>query len=141
MHIFDDLDRRLIAALREDGRAPVSKLAVILGVSRATVQTRLDRMMESGAILGFTVRFRQDYDTQAIRAIMMIQVAGRSTTAVIRQLRGMPELVSLHTTNGAWDLIAEIRAESLTDFDRVLREVRTIDGIENSETSMLLSSV
>lgn len=141
MHIFDELDRRLIAALREDGRAPVSKLAVILGVSRATVQTRLDRMMESGAILGFTVRFRQDYDTQAIRAIMMIQVAGRSTTAVIRQLRGMPELVSLHTTNGAWDLIAEIRAESLTDFDRVLREVRTIDGIENSETSMLLSSV
>ena len=141
MHIFDDLDRRLIAALREDGRAPVSKLAVILGVSRATVQTRLDRMMESGAILGFTVRFRQDYDMQAIRAIMMIQVAGRSTTAVIRQLRGMPELVSLHTTNGAWDLIAEIRAESLTDFDRVLREVRTIDGIENSETSMLLSSV
>ncbi|GAB3128969.1 Lrp/AsnC family transcriptional regulator [Novispirillum itersonii] len=141
MHIFDDLDRRLIAALREDGRAPVSKLAAILGVSRATVQTRLDRMMESGAILGFTVRFRQDYDTQAIRAIMMIQVAGRSTTAVIRQLRGMPELVSLHTTNGAWDLIAEIRAESLTDFDRVLREVRTIDGIENSETSMLLSTV
>lgn len=141
MHIFDELDRRLIAALREDGRAPISKLAVILGVSRATVQTRLDRMMESGAILGFTVRFRQDYDTQAIRAIMMIQVAGRSTTAVIRQLRGMPELVSLHTTNGAWDLIAEIRAESLTDFDRVLREVRTIDGIENSETSMLLSSV
>lgn len=141
MHIFDDLDRRLIAALREDGRAPVSKLATILGVSRATVQTRLDRMLESGAILGFTVRFRQDYDTQAIRAIMMIQVAGRSTTAVIRQLRGMPELVSLHTTNGAWDLIAEIRAESLTDFDRVLREVRTIDGIENSETSMLLSTV
>lgn len=141
MHIFDDLDRRLIAALREDGRAPVSKLAAILGVSRATVQTRLDRMLESGAILGFTVRFRKDYDTQAIRAIMMIQVAGRSTTAVIRQLRGMPELVSLHTTNGAWDLIAEIRAESLTDFDRVLREVRTIDGIENSETSMLLSTV
>lgn len=141
MHIFDDLDRRLIAALREDGRAPVSKLAAILGVSRATVQTRLDRMLESGAILGFTVRFRKDYDAQAIRAIMMIQVAGRSTTAVIRQLRGMPELVSLHTTNGAWDLIAEIRAESLTDFDRVLREVRTIDGIENSETSMLLSTV
>lgn len=141
MHIFDDLDQRLISALREDGRAPISKLATILGVSRATVQTRLDRMLESGAILGFTVRSRQDYDTDAIRAIMMIEVVGRSTTAVIRQLRGMPELVSLHTTNGGWDLIAEIRASSLTDFDRVLREVRLVDGILNSETSMLLSSV
>lgn len=141
MHIFDDLDHRLIAALREDGRAPVSKLATILGVSRATVQTRLDRLLESGAVLGFTVRARQDYDDRAIRAIMMIEVAGRSTTAVIRLLRGLPELHSLHTTNGAWDLIAEIRAASLSDFDRVLREVRNIDGILNSETSILLSSV
>lgn len=141
MHIFDDLDHRLIAALREDGRAPVSKLATILGVSRATVQTRLDRLLESGAVLGFTVRARQDYDDRAIRAIMMIEVAGRSTTAVIRLLRGLPELHSLHTTNGTWDLIAEIRAASLSDFDRVLREVRNIDGILNSETSILLSSV
>lgn len=141
MHIFDELDHRLIAALREDGRAPISKLATILGVSRATVQTRLDRLIESGAVLGFTVRSRQDYDDKAIRAIMMIEVTGRSTTAVIRQMRGLPELHSLHTTNGTWDLIAEIRASSLSDFDRVLREVRTIDGILNSETSILLSSV
>ncbi|QEL24963.1 Lrp/AsnC family transcriptional regulator [Bosea sp. F3-2] len=141
MHLFDDLDHRLIAVLREDGRAPVSKLATILGVSRATVQTRLDRLLETGAVLGFTIRARQGYDDRAIRAIMMIEVAGRSTTAVIRQLRGLPELFALHTTNGAWDLIAELRAESLSDFDRVLREVRNIDGILNSETSLLLSSV
>jgi DNA-binding Lrp family transcriptional regulator len=99
------------------------------------------RSRKSGAVLGFTVRFRQDYDVNAIRAIMMIEVTGKSTTAVIRQLRGLPELHSLHTTNGTWDLIAEIRADSLTDFDRVLREVRTIDGVLNSETSILLSSV
>ncbi|CAH1649924.1 DNA-binding Lrp family transcriptional regulator [Hyphomicrobiales bacterium] len=141
MHIFDDLDRQLIAALREDGRAPISKLATILGISRATVQSRLDRLLESGAVLGFTIRSRQDYDANTIRAIMLIEVTGRSTTAVIKQLRGLPELHSLHTTNGAWDLVAEIRASSLSDFDRVLREVRTINGILNSETSILLSSV
>ena len=141
MHIFDDLDHRLIGALREDGRAPVSKLAAILGVTRATVQARLDRLLESGAVLGFTIRSRQDADANAIRAVMMIEVMGRSTTAVFRQLRGLPELHALHTTNGTWDLVAEIRASSLGDFDRVLREVRTIDGILNSETSILLSSV
>ncbi|MBR0708477.1 Lrp/AsnC family transcriptional regulator [Bradyrhizobium liaoningense] len=141
MLVFDELDHRLISVLREDGRAPISKLGTILGISRATVQNRLDRLIESGAVLGFTVRFRQDYDVNAIRAIMMIEVTGKSTTAVIRQLRGLPELHSLHTTNGTWDLIAEIRADSLSDFDRVLREVRTIDGVLNSETSILLSSV
>ena len=141
MHHFDELDRRLLAILREDGRAPISKLASLLKVSRATVQARLDRLLESGAALGFTVRVRQDHDDGAIRAVMMIEVAGKSTSAIIAKLRGVPELHALHTTNGAWDLVADIRAANLRDFDRVLRDVRAIDGILNSETSILLSSV
>ncbi len=141
MTVLDDLDHALISALREDGRAPVSKLAAILGVTRATVQTRLDRLVASGTVLGFTIRARRDYDANAVRAVMMIEVAGKSTSAVIRHLRGIPELRELHTTNGAWDLIAEIEAPTLPDFDRVLREVRVIDGVLNSETSIKLSTI
>ena len=141
MHIFDDLDRRLIAILREDGRAPVSKLAAILDVSRATVQSRLDRLLDSGAVLGFTIRAREDHGPDGVHAIMMIEVSGRSTTAVIKRLRGLPELRQLHSTNGKWDLVARLSTDSLTDFDRLLREVRCVEGITNSETSVLLSSV
>ncbi|MGO1117649.1 Lrp/AsnC family transcriptional regulator [Rhodovibrionaceae bacterium A322] len=140
-HSIDDLDRQLISALRKDGRAPLSKLADILKVSRGTVQNRLDRLLDAGTILGFTIRVRQDYELDAIRAIMLIEVTGKSTSTVIKRLRGLPELHVLHTTNGAWDLVAEIRTTSLQDFDRVLREVRMIDGILNSETSLLLSTV
>lgn len=141
MHLYDDLDRQLIAILREDGRAPISKLAEILGVSRATVQTRLDRLIANGTVLGFTIRAREDNGRDGVRAIMMIEVRGKSTTAVIRHLHGLPELRHLHSTNGKWDLVAELMAEDLTAFDRVLREVRGVDGITNSETSILLSSV
>lgn len=137
----DRLDRDLIALLRNDGRAPLSKLADALGVSRGTVQNRLDRLLENGVLHGFTIRVRDDYDGDAIRAVMMIEVAGKSTSQVIRKLRGMPELQKLHTTNGAWDLVAEIVTSNLAEFDRVLREVRMIDGVLNSETSILLSSV
>ncbi len=140
-HIYDDLDRELIALLRKDGRAPLSKLSEILGVSRGTVQNRLDRLLESGALLGFTIRVRDDYAPDTVRAIMLIEVAGKSTSDVIKRLRGMPELQKLHTTNGAWDLVAEIATSDLNDFDRVLREVRMIDGVLNSETSILLSTV
>ena len=141
MRHFDDLDRQLLAILREDGRAPVSKLASILHVARATVQARLDRLVESGAIFGFTVRARQDQEGGGVRAIMMIEVAGKSTATIIGKLRGVPEIHALHTTNGAWDLVAEIEAANLQEFDRVLRDVRAIDGVLNSETSILLSSV
>ena len=140
-YIYDRLDRELISLLRNDGRAPLSKLANLLNVSRGTVQNRLDRLLESGTLHGFTIRVREDYDLDTIRAFMMIEVVGKSTSQVIRKLRGMPELKALHTTNGSWDLVAEIQTSSLNDFDRVLREVRVIDGILNSETSILLSSV
>jgi DNA-binding Lrp family transcriptional regulator len=140
-HIYDDLDRSLISLLRRDGRAPVSKLADMLGVTRATVQSRMDRLLDSGTLLGFTARVREDYEEDQIRAIMMIEVVGKSTSQVIRALRGMPELFTLHTTNGNWDLVAEIRVARLQDFDRILREVRVIDGVSNSETSLLLTSV
>lgn len=139
--IFDDLDRELISFLRADGRAPLSKLADAMGVSRGTVQNRLDRLLEAGAILGFTARVREDYESGNLRAIMLIEVVGKSTSHVIRKMRGLPAIVALHTTNGGWDLIAEIRTESLSEFDTVLREIRMIDGVLNSETSLMLSSV
>ncbi|QDX26200.1 Lrp/AsnC family transcriptional regulator [Sphingomonas suaedae] len=141
MIILDSLDRQLIALLRADGRAPVSRLATALKVSRATVQARLDRLLQSGAILGFTVRAEEQGGREGVRAITMIEVAGASTSAVIRALRGLREITALHTTNGAWDLVAEIHAESLSDLDRILRELRTVNGVLNSETSILLRSV
>jgi DNA-binding Lrp family transcriptional regulator len=137
----DPLDREIIGHLRVDGRAPVAKIAAALGVTRATVQKRLDRLIETGTLMGFTARVREDYDATTIRAVMMIEVTGKSTTQVIRRLRGLTEIKALHTTNGSWDLVAEISTVSLSDFDRVLREVRTIEGVENSETSLLLSSI
>ncbi len=140
-YVPDDLDRRIIAHLRTDGRASLTKLSDALGVARGTVQNRLDRLIETGTLLGFTVRVREDYDVNTVRAVMMVEVVGKSTTQVVRRLRGLTEIWALHTTNGNWDLVADIRAASLADFDRVLRDVRMIDGVANSETSLLLSTV
>jgi len=140
-YIPDELDRRLIAHLRTDGRASLSKLAEAIGVARGTVQNRLDRLIETGTLLGFTIRVRDDYEDRTVRAVMMVEVVGKSTNQVIRRLRGIPEIQTLHTTNGNWDLVVDIRAASLSDFDRVLRDVRMIEGVSNSETSLLLSTV
>jgi len=141
MFVVDALDQRLIALLRADGRAPVSQLAAALHVSRGTAQNRLDRLIQAGVILGFTVRVRQDIDERLIRALMTIQLSGKTTAAVIARLRGIPEIRALHTTNGTWDLIAEIGVDTLPDLDQVLGTIRAIDGIRSSETSILLASM
>ncbi len=141
MNGMDDLDRRLIAALRADGREPVSSLARRLGVSRATVNSRIERLLDSGTILGFSVRVQDDRDPDTIRAVALIEVEGRSTTTAINQLRGLPEVHALHTTNGGWDLVAELRTNTLSDFDRVMGQIRSVEGVVNSETSLLLRSI
>ena len=71
----------------------------------------------------------------------LIAVEGRATSAVLSRLRGFPEITALHTTNGGWDLVAELSMDSLAEFDQLLGRIRGIEGIVNTETSLLLSSV
>ncbi len=137
---MDDTDRALIRHLRENARAPVSTLAAACGVSRGTVQNRLARLQADGTILGYTVRLRAEAAAAQVRAVMLVEVAGSRMAAVIRALRGLPEVAAVHTTNGRWDLVVELAAESLVAFDAVLRRIRLIDGIANSETSLMLSA-
>lgn len=137
---LDPLDRAILAVLRRDARAPVARIAAAVGATRGTVQKRIDRLQETGVILGFTVRLRAEAAGE-VRAVMMVSVSGRSTGQVIARLRGLPELHALHTTNGKWDLVAELRCADLAEFDRVLRAVRLTEGVADSETSLLLSSV
>ncbi|BCH58154.1 AsnC family transcriptional regulator [Agrobacterium vitis] len=138
--LVDDLDERLVTLLRHNGRRSISDLALETGASRATVRARLERLERDGTILGYTVILRADTVDLGVRGIMMIEIQGHVTDKVIRALSGFPEISAVHSTNGRWDLIVELGAATLTDFDSVLRRVRLVPGITNSETSLILST-
>jgi DNA-binding Lrp family transcriptional regulator len=140
MTSLDDTDRELIALLRDDARATVAALAKRLKVARGTVQNRLARLQREGVIVGFTVRLKPQAEGHRIRALMTIAVEGNRGKEVLRSLRGNPNVVSLHTTNGRWDIVAELQADTLEAFDRVLGTIRLVQGIANTETSILLST-
>lgn len=137
---MDELDQRLIAALRRDGRAAVSELAHDLVVTRTTVRSRMDRLIERGEIVGFTVLTRSDAARHPVRGLMMLEIEGRGTERIIARLTTLPEIQAVHTTNGTWDLIVEIGATTLEALDAVLFAIRRLDGVTRSETSLLLSS-
>jgi DNA-binding Lrp family transcriptional regulator len=140
MCVMDSLDLRLISLLRENARLSVADLAKHLKVSRGTVQNRIDKLLEQRVLLGFTVRTAAEVAAHRVRAVMMISVDGDRSDAILAALRGYPEVRALHTTNGRWDIVAELGADSLEAFDAVLRGIRTIKGVSNSETSLLLST-
>lgn len=137
---MDDTDRQLISLLRDNARMSVVALASRLRIARATVQNRIAKLEADGTIVGYTLRLRPEAEAHRIRAMTSIAVEGSYGTEVRRILRGHPNVVALHTTNGRWDLLAEIRADSLEGFDKVLSELRLINGIANTETSLLLST-
>jgi DNA-binding Lrp family transcriptional regulator len=137
---MDDIDRQLIAILRDDARTAVATLAKRLGVSRGTVQNRIDRLRRQGEILGFTLRLPPQGDAHRVRAVMAIAVEGERSSAVVAALRGFPEIEAVHTTNGRWDLMAEINAETLAAFSAALDAIRQIKGIATTETSILLAT-
>ncbi|MEP6187223.1 Lrp/AsnC family transcriptional regulator, partial [Roseibium sp.] len=96
---MDTLDLQLISALRSDGRRSVSDLADDLKVSRATVRARMDKLQASGEILGYTAVLRDDWRDLPIRAVTLIEIAGRNTEPVARALTAMTEVRAIHTTN------------------------------------------
>jgi DNA-binding Lrp family transcriptional regulator len=137
---MDSIDERLVSILRHDGRRSVSDMAIELGLSRATVRARIERLENTGVIIGYTVVLRADTVAQPVRGLAMIEVEGRMLDKVVDALGGFPEIGAVHTTNGRWDLVVELSAESLTDLDAVLRRLRLVPGITASETTLLLAT-
>jgi DNA-binding Lrp family transcriptional regulator len=138
---MDDLDRQLIGLLRGNARLPVATLAKRLKVARGTVQNRLTKLERDGVIAGYTVRLRAPDEDRRVVALALLAVEGPSVEEVVVALRGDPAVTALHTTNGRWDIVAELRADTLEEFDRVLGRIRRIPGVSTSETNLLLSTL
>ena len=137
---MDDTDQRLIADLRRDGRAALSDLAERLDLSRATVRSRMERLTARGEIAGFTVLTRGDVSAAPVRGLMLIGIEGRGAERIMARLTGIPAVVAVHSTNGKWDLIAELATQTLPELDEVIFRIRNIEGVMTSETNLLLST-
>lgn len=137
---MDEIDHKLMSLLRQDARLSVAALAAKLRVSRGTVTNRIRRLEDDGVIVGYTVRLRPDVQHNAIKAWMSIAVDGNQTRTVIASLLGEPGVATLHDTNGRWDLLAELRAETLQELAKVLERIRLLKGISNTETSIHLET-
>lgn len=136
---MDDLDHRLLAALRANARLPIADLAATLRVSRGTISNRLARLEREGVIVGYTLRLRPESVPDEIRAWTSIAVEGNQQ-GVVRALLGEPGVAGLHDTNGRWDLLAELRVGNLGELSVVLERIRKIKGISATETSIHLQS-
>ncbi|KAA8734791.1 Lrp/AsnC family transcriptional regulator [Acinetobacter qingfengensis] len=137
---MNDTDYQILSLLRDNARISITDISEKIHVSRATIQKRIEYMEKQGIITGYTVKIRPNFDHNVIRAWMNIMVEGTKTQSVIKSLRMDSAVCALHTTNGKWDLLVELKSPNLEEFDQALSRIRQIIGIYNTETSILLST-
>ena len=137
---MDTIDQQLLSRLRENARASTAALARELGVSRTTVQSRIERLERSHLITGYTVRTSDAYEQGAIRALVMITLAPKQQASVETAIRRMPDVRALHSVSGPFDMIAEAAARSVGDMDALIDRIGALDGVERTTSSVILST-
>ncbi len=133
-------DRDLLALLSENARLPVATLAKRLAVSRTTVQARLERLERIGVIAGYGVRLSDAYASSLVRAHILITIAPKSLTQVTAAIERVEAVTELHSISGAFDLIAIVASPSIAELDRRIDEIGAIDGVERTQSSIILST-
>lgn len=119
---------------------PVATLARRLGLSRTTVQARLDRLESGGIIAGYGVRLSEEAERGLVKAHVLITLAAKSLARVTRDLDAMREVRSVHSVSGSFDLIAIVAAPSISALDTVIDAIGALDGVEKTLSSIILST-
>ncbi len=135
-----DKDRQLLLLLAENARTPTAELARRLSLSRTTVQMRLERLEREGVIAGYGVRLSDSYERGLVRASVMIVLQTKALGKVVQALRALPEVMSVHSVSGGFDLIAEVAAPSISELDRTIDVIGEVDGVEKTQSSIILST-
>lgn len=133
-------DLELLSVLRENARASVAEVARRLGLSRTTVQSRIERLERQGVIDGYTVRVHDELERNQVRAHIMIAVQPKQMVAVTRALQAMPELRLLHSVTGSYDLIALGVVPTLGEMDVLTDRIGIIEGVERTTSALILST-
>ena len=136
---LDATDRQLLALLRENARRPTAELARALGLSRTTVQSRIERLEREGVIGGYTVRVSDAAEHGHIRAHIMITVLPKQMATVVEALHAMPEVRVLHSVSGPFDLVATGVVPSVSDMDQLTDRIGALEGVERTTSSIILS--
>ncbi len=137
---IDDVDRALLALLRDDARASTVEIARRMGLSRTTVTSRLQRLEEARVVIGYTVKVAGALESALVRAHITIACHPKASAGVEGALRRIPEVRQLHSVSGPFDMIAVVAAPSIAELDALIDRIGALDGVERTTSSILLST-
>ena len=138
---LDNIDLKILEALRGDGRVAFSQIAEQLGVSPGMIRMRYNRMVEMGylKVVAITNPLRMGYEAMAM---IGIRTEGKRMLEVAEQAAAFEEVVYLVVTSGRYDIMVEVFCRDHTDLLRFITEkLYSIEGVRETESFLQLKIV
>jgi DNA-binding Lrp family transcriptional regulator len=138
--VMSERDEELLGLLKVNAREPVASLARKLQVSRTTVQDRLKRLEETGVISGYAVKLGKAAKIPGISALVTLGIEPRAQVDVARAMGAFPQVETLHTVSGKFDLVAMVKTPTSEDMDKLIDRIGMLKGVTDVETAVILST-
>ena len=138
--LLDEIDRRLLALLRDDARQTIAQLAKELGISRVQIYSRLARLEEEQVVVGYTVRLGDAFTASRMRAHVMIKTLPRFHREVEMALASLPQVQSIHAISGEYDIIAMLETGGSNSLNELIDDIGLLEGVEKTTTSVILAT-
>jgi DNA-binding Lrp family transcriptional regulator len=133
-------DQELLGLLRLNAREPVASLARKLSLSRTTVQDRLRKLEETGAIAGYSVKLGKAGQTEGISAMITLGVEPKRQIEMAKLLARVPQVETLYTVSGKIDFVAMVKTLTSEDMDKLIDQFGQLPGVTDIETAVILST-
>ena len=139
---MDQVDRKIVALLRDDARRSFKDIGRHVHLSAPAVKRRVDRLERDGVIRGYTAVIDAPAFGWHSEAFVDLFCDGRMPAAVIkRAVQGEPGVVSAHTVAGEASAMLHVMAEDTQDLERTLERIRGVEGVDRTVTEVVLSTL
>ncbi|SNS55666.1 Lrp/AsnC family transcriptional regulator [Rhodococcoides kyotonense] len=138
---LDQLDRALLAALHENSRVGLLELSRTLGVARATVTARLNRLEQLGVVEGYSPRIGLDAAGYGVQAFVTLEIAQGALEDVAAVLERIPGVLEAFATTGSGDVLCRVAAASHDDLQRMLIVLNQSREVARSTSVIVLSEI
>ena len=138
---MDAVDRRLVDALRTDGRASYAELARVVGLSASAVHERVSKLETTGIILGYRAVVAPAAIGLDVTALIGIEPGETSNDeSVVAEIQRMPEVESCYGVAGDEAFVVKVRVSTVDQLYLLLGRVRAISGVARTRTTVVLST-
>jgi DNA-binding Lrp family transcriptional regulator len=139
---LDELDRKILDHLQRDGRATLSEVGAVVGLSPSAVKRRLDRLQRTGVIVGYAAIVDPQAVGNRLEAFVELYCADTVTPSdLLASVTGLPVVVAAHTVAGDADAIVRVRVEGIEELERTIEVLRRDPKVMRTRTMVALSTL